>query len=241
MQYFSNFPKTLFLLKPASYQQPAEYVAITDITRNVRFKREILDNIVLYDTYNIKEGDTPEIVSEKLYDTPYYHWIIMLLNDRYDYVNDFPMPQYVFDRYIEKKYNQVQHENEPYLESVYGTDAKGLLVDIVRDGNSVDISGNIVLVNKQTQESITKPIKSVWYNDPILGMPVKRFLYTDAPVNDSYVVDLKTWRVNFGAIPDEKPVYAFDKELDANLKKAQIKVISKELLQVVLTNFKDLM
>jgi hypothetical protein len=37
------------------------------------------------------DGDTPEIISEKMYGTPNYHWILMLLNQRYDYINDFPL------------------------------------------------------------------------------------------------------------------------------------------------------
>lgn len=241
MKYFSNFPKTLFLLTPASYKTPAEYVSITDITRNVRFKKEVLDNIVLYDTYNIKEGDTPEIVSEKLYGSPYYHWVLMLLNDRYDYVNDFPMPQYVFDAYIEKKYDSVEVEGNNYLETTYGTTSRGLLVDILVDGKSADIEGEMVLTNKSTQATVTKPLKSIWSYDEVLGMDVKKFVYTDAQVEGSFYVDPLVWSINYGAIPNATPVYAFNKELEANFEKSQIKVISRSLLELVLSNFKDLM
>lgn len=241
MQYFSNFPKTLFLLKPAGYQTPAEYVALTDITRNVRFKKEVIDNITLYDTYNIKEGDTPEIVSEKLYGTPYYHWVIMLLNDRYDYINDFPMPQNVFDRYIKQKYG-MELDGISYVESVYGTGVEGLIVDLQRDGSSVDIEGTYELVNRQVPTQVTyRNIKSVWAFDDTLQIPVKRFLYTDTETNGSYRVNLSQWRIDFGAVPDLQIVTAYEKEVSENAKKAQIKVIDQNLLDVILTNFKELM
>jgi hypothetical protein len=236
MQYFSNFPKTLFLVKPAGYKQPAEYVSLTDITRNVRFKKEVIDNITLYDTYNIKEGDTPELISEKLYNTPYYHWVIMLLNDRYDYINDFPMSQATFDRYIEQKYSA------SYMESVYGTGPEGLIVDIVKDNASVDVEGIFALVNRQTPTQVVyRNIMSVWAYDDTLGIKVKRFLYTDQETDGSYRVNLLQWRIDFGAVPDVKVVTALNKEIEDNAKKAKIKVVTKDFLDLIMTNFKELM
>ena len=86
---------------------------MTDITRNIRFRRDILANITVYDYYDIVEGETPEIVSEKIYGNAKYHWIIMLANDRYDYLNDWPLTQANLDQYVIDKYgssaNSVHH------------------------------------------------------------------------------------------------------------------------------------
>ena len=84
--YFANFPKIVY---DFDLSNGTDYKVVTDITRNVRVRKQILENIALYDFYDIAEGETPEIVSEKIYGTPYYHWVIMLVNQRYDYVNDF--------------------------------------------------------------------------------------------------------------------------------------------------------
>jgi hypothetical protein len=59
------------------------------------------------------DGDTPEIISEKLYGIPDYHWILMLLNQRYDYVNDFPLSIRELEIMIANKYgvaaNYIRH------------------------------------------------------------------------------------------------------------------------------------
>ena len=45
-------------------------VLIRDITTNVRFFKKTLESIVLFDNYIIKDGDTPEIISDKFYGSP---------------------------------------------------------------------------------------------------------------------------------------------------------------------------
>ena len=77
---------------------------VRDITANVRPLKNTLDNITLYDLYDIIDGETPEIVSNKFYGSPNYHWAIMMANQRYDYLNDWPLPydrlvQYCIDKY----------------------------------------------------------------------------------------------------------------------------------------------
>lgn len=86
--YFKEFPQFLYDFKYGNFDTKTSIV--TDITRNVRVRKEILENVTLYDEYDIVDGETPEIIAEKIYGNPEYHWIIMLANGRYDYVTDFP-------------------------------------------------------------------------------------------------------------------------------------------------------
>lgn len=99
--YFEEFGKFTY---PFKINGKTEYKLITDITQNVRIRKEILANITLYDEYDIKDGETPEIISEKVYGSPLYHWVVMLCNQRYDYINDFPMPIYNLEQHITEKY-----------------------------------------------------------------------------------------------------------------------------------------
>jgi len=100
--YFSNFPT---VVHDFDLPNGKDYRLIADITRNVRLRKAILDNITLYDYYDIVEGETPEIISEKIYGTPYYHWIIMLANQRYDYIEDFPLAQFELESKIAALYS----------------------------------------------------------------------------------------------------------------------------------------
>ena len=89
--YFKEFPEFLYDFRYGAYETKTSIVR--DITRNVRFRKEVLDNIAVYDEYDIVDGETPEIIAEKIYGNPEYHWIIMLANQRYDYLTDFPLPE----------------------------------------------------------------------------------------------------------------------------------------------------
>lgn len=100
MTYFKYLPRIIY---PFTEDKGID---IVDITFNMRAKEKILKGITLYDEYDIKDGETPEIISEKIYGTPYYHWAIMLINDRYDYTNDFPLSWLELEQHITNKYGE---------------------------------------------------------------------------------------------------------------------------------------
>ena len=58
--YFDNFPTFLY---PFKVNNKTEFKLVTDISQNVRVRKEILANITLYDEYDIREGETPEIIA----------------------------------------------------------------------------------------------------------------------------------------------------------------------------------
>lgn len=101
--YFSNFPNMYY-----SYTINDESVLkiVKDITQNVRLQKQFLELITLYDEYDLQEGDTPDIVAAKYYGNANYHWIVMMTNEKYDYINDWPMPYNVLNDYIRDKYNK---------------------------------------------------------------------------------------------------------------------------------------
>ena len=54
---------------------------VKDITTNVRFRKELLSQVTLYDEYDIQEGETPDIIAAKYYGSSQYHWVVMLANE----------------------------------------------------------------------------------------------------------------------------------------------------------------
>lgn len=113
--YFSKLPEMYYNFP---IKDRDTLMVVRDITANVRVVKEVLQNITLYDEYDIVDGETPEIISSKLYGSPLYHWALMVANDKYDYRNDFPLPydrleQFAKDKYGEDKIYDIHHyENE---------------------------------------------------------------------------------------------------------------------------------
>lgn len=117
--YFEKLP---FIPYPIN----GTYRVLRDITLNIRFRREVIENKDIYAEYDIEQNETPEIIAEKLYGDPNLYWIIMLFNQRYDYVEDFPLQDWVLDEYIQRKYgignenNQHILRGEPHFETPEG-------------------------------------------------------------------------------------------------------------------------
>lgn len=114
--YFENFPKITYSFK-ISDNKPDETMVVKDITQNVRFRKEVFERVKFYDTYKIQDGDTPEIISEKIYGNPQYHWIIMLVNERYNYIDDFAKDAFVVEETIQQKYGQYRYRAHHFLDS----------------------------------------------------------------------------------------------------------------------------
>jgi len=162
--YFEKFPKILYDFNIGSN---IEYRVVTDITRNIRIVKDLLSNITLYDEYDIRDGETPEIISEKFYGTPNYHWIVMLANQRYDYISEWPLNT---------------HNLENHITSTYGA------------GNEYDTH---------------------------------------------HYVDSKGFIVSSDQV-GAYPVSNYEHETQLNESKRRIKIISKELINTILKNYKDI-
>lgn len=109
--YFKDFPQFLY---DFNYGDKVKTTVVVDVTRNVRLKKNIFANVTLYDEYDIVDGETPEIISEKFYGTPEYHWIIMLANEKYDHRKDFPLIEPVLQKHIATTYNPVLSSSDWY-------------------------------------------------------------------------------------------------------------------------------
>lgn len=108
--YFEMMPKMLINL----YNTAGAYKLVTDITTRVSGSSEIRKNVFLYDYYDIRDNETPEIIADKIYNDPQLHWVILLCNDIIDPVYDWVLSQeqllaHVSATYGEDNINAIHH------------------------------------------------------------------------------------------------------------------------------------
>lgn len=94
---------------------------IKDIACNARVQRYIVDSAAEWDDYHVSEGDTWDRISEKLYGTPNYHWLLMLLNLEFSGNTSLPANGGVvvkaFNRSMLRQDDNLEdkwHEDEPH-------------------------------------------------------------------------------------------------------------------------------
>jgi len=63
------------------YPEGATPKTIVDFFRRVKVSERYITTIGALVPYTIEDGETPELVSQKFYDTPFYHWTILMAND----------------------------------------------------------------------------------------------------------------------------------------------------------------
>ena len=105
--YFKSFPYTYYSLDDASTVQ-----VVTNITNRVTLSEEVKSNLGLYDEYDIKDGETPELVADKFYNNSELHWLVLHYNDIIDPRFDWPLDTNNLNRYAASKYadvNAVHH------------------------------------------------------------------------------------------------------------------------------------
>jgi len=104
MSYFQYFPTVMY--DPVSNGENAKLV--TNILQRVRVRTSMKKNIVMLDKYDVKENETPEIVADMHHGSPYYHWVVMILNDISDVHHDWPKSTRQMQKYVSIKYSSAQ-------------------------------------------------------------------------------------------------------------------------------------
>ena len=97
--YFSKFPLTVYDIKGNN-----NYTLLPDILRRVKIRAGLVSNRLVFDKYNVKEGEKPEDVAFKYYGDAQYHWVIMVVNNITDRYYEWPMTEPDFADFLTDKY-----------------------------------------------------------------------------------------------------------------------------------------
>lgn len=110
--FFSKFPKIGYDF--ATNTGPREYTTVVDIMYRVNIIRTALNNASSYYEYLVEEGETPEVLADKLYGDPELHWVIMYANNIIDPYYDWPLDNDAFYDYITDKYGSIATAETTY-------------------------------------------------------------------------------------------------------------------------------
>ena len=103
-RFFDKFPTIQYSLSDKKYP---DYETVTNLLFRTAFVREAIENTSGYMKYNIRDGDTPEILASKIYGDPEAHWVILYANEILDPQYNWPMTSNVFYKYIADKYRSM--------------------------------------------------------------------------------------------------------------------------------------
>lgn len=244
---------------------------VKDITRNVRVKKEVLSNISLYDEYDIVDGETPEIIAEKFYGTPEYHWVVMIANEKYNHISDFPLQETYLQKHIKTYYNPEMYSDNWYWKTE--SDGRVFIYLKVTAGSGVpfdgdyltapvkitlsDSSNTFIKVINFPQDEITLDFQTQYFYFPYdqpwditqfgtgtsaEGVGVERiYIETDGRENNPVKFVNSTGNVVNPGTFGAIPVTGSELLRAENDKKRRIKIIAPSLLETVIKNYEDVL
>tara|TARA_Y100000817_G_C16755676_1_gene499206 strand:- start:442 stop:969 length:528 start_codon:yes stop_codon:yes gene_type:complete len=155
--YFETFP-----IIPYDSAGTYEFKDVTNLLRRVALRAKVKSNALVFDTYNVKEGETPESIADKLYDDPKLHWIIMIVNDISDRYHEWPMTTPQFLDYINEKYTDVNATHHYEIEQSSGDST----VKINIGSDNTDYPAATIITNYEYEESEQDKRRQIRLLDP---------------------------------------------------------------------------
>ena len=155
--YFANFP-----IIPYDSVGNGEFKVVTNLLKRVAIRSKVKTNVMMFDTYDIKEGESPEMIADKLYNDAELHWVILLVNDITDRYHHWPKTQNQFIAYINDKYSNIDATHHYEISQVSGDTTIKINIGTDNTGHS----GASVVTNYEFEEDLQDKKRKIKLLDP---------------------------------------------------------------------------
>lgn len=148
--YFRKLEKGFYDLKGDGNPK-----VVTDLMTRVKVREKIINEMSLYDKYDVPSGERPEDTAFKHFGSAQYHWVILMTNNITDAFYEWPMSEQNFEAFLKDKYTNPDaiHHYETTQSSgktkANGPDDYSYLVEV----NS-DAAGAQSVSNRQYEQRI---------------------------------------------------------------------------------------
>ena len=157
--YFDSFP-VIF------YDSSGDLIFkdVTNLLRRVGLRTKVRTNSLLYDTYNVKEGETPEMIAHKLYGDTELHWIILLVNEVTDRYHQWPMTTPQFLDFINDKYDNP--DGIHHYESTQTSGDTKVKIEVFNEVDEDAYTGLTPITNREYEENEQDKKRQIKLLDP---------------------------------------------------------------------------
>ena len=232
--YFSKFKKI-----PYEVNGDGVIRNLVNIATYTSIKSKLADDITFYSNYNVKDGDRPDNVAHELYGDASLYWSLFLVNPGLNNLySDWPRGSGEILEYIQSKYPTVTGIVD-FNDSLVNKFNIGEVVQGVLSGALGTIESKNVTDSNITIKVISgtfrvegEAVSGIESDDSVACDAIMQSVYGPVYYTDDSTGD-RTPRRSAGTSPYTR----YDYESDLNVKKGQIRVIKKELINEVVREF----
>ena len=160
--YFSNFPIIVYDAVGNN-----NFKLVTNLLKRVGVRAKVKVNTLFFDTYDVKEGETPEIIADKLYGDPELHWAVLFVNGITDRYHQWPMSSSQFLAFINDKYSNVDAAHHYEIAQTSGDTTIKIDVGTV----NTDHPTATAVTNFEYEEKVQDEVRKIRLLDPIYIEP----------------------------------------------------------------------
>ena len=77
---------------------------VTDLMVRVKVREKVINEMSLYDKYDVPSGERPEDTAFKHFGSAELHWVVLMTNNITDAYYDWPMSEQNFETFLRDKY-----------------------------------------------------------------------------------------------------------------------------------------
>lgn len=155
--YFGHFP-----LIPYDSVGDGKFKLVTNLLKRVAVRSKVKTNVLVFDTYDVRMGETPEEIADKLYNDPELHWVVLLMNDITDRYHQWPLTENQFIAHINDKYDNVDATHHYEISQTSGDTT--IKIDIGTDNS--DHSGATAITNYEYEVARQDEMRKIRLLDP---------------------------------------------------------------------------
>ena len=152
--YFTNFPFIVY-----DSVGDGNFKIVTNLLKRVALRTKVRTNTLLYDTYDVKEGETPEMIADKLYDDPELHWVILFVNNITDRYHQWPMNFGQFNTFIADKYSNIDAVHHYEISQTSGDTS--VKIDIGTDTTGYSEADLTTITNREFEEERQDTLRQI--------------------------------------------------------------------------------
>jgi hypothetical protein len=189
MAYFKEFPLVEYPSRFIDQSSNEDYTLVRNIFRRAKLREDAANAATAFTYYQIKEGERPDQIAERLYENSSLDWVILITNNITDVVSQWPLSGQLFYEYLIDKYNDEDTlDNIKYLETVETRDEFDRLVIPEKLKTEGDTSQGFTTIDKE--------VDPLFYDLEFYPIPSK---YRDLKVTSNLFHYLEIWeRGNLG-------------------------------------------
>lgn len=127
MSYFRELPEIQYQSPIEDRNSSLDYVTAKNLFRRVKLRDDLQNVFTLFNKYEIREGERPDTVAEKIYGAPDYDWVVLLSANITSVRDQWPLSDKDLYLYAENKYGTILNDVKFY-ETTEVRDSKNRLI-----------------------------------------------------------------------------------------------------------------